>query len=908
LVCRADTLTFRKGRLIVSFNPIYHDTTPSMKTLSKLESCKIKGNRAICEPNLTTYLALRPYIKTGHLIVEGEAIEKFDKLRERVESSSKYKSTIKKEARREVKKLKQLDRIRSYPINIHPPKLEPYEHQVKAALISMALDSSALLMEQGTGKTLASLMAIQGRWKDGQIDRVLVVTLKSVMEVWEEAVEESGIPIEVRLLKGRVEDRPELLEEPWDPNLCKMAVVNYNVLVDLEKDLRKWKPDLIILDESQKIKNISAKRSKVCHRLGQVAKYKQILTGTPAPNSPLDYFSQYKFLDSSIFGKSYSRYKKRYARWGGFDNFRVKKWINQKELSKKVHSISYRITLDEAVDLPEEIIQPMYIELSKDTRRLYDKIDQEGIIRFLGGESSVAELKITALGKLQQICGGFLKRNDGTVVHVGNEKLNALEEFLSDYPKDEKVVIFAQFREEIKAIAKTVKELGRSVDLLWGDTKDRAKVRRDFQEKDDPNVLVVQLQTGGVGITLTRASLGIMYSFSHNFGDFDQARRRLRRIGLKHPIRLLLLMAKDTYDEDTYLSLKTKESLSKLILDRMVRKQEYLKGGETVAKKKKKSTMKAPQEGTLDYKERLERLRKELGSQDLEKPKQKGSGKMSKKKKKETKEIKEETISQSEDIITAKELADELGTTPQKLRAKLRESGIGKPSGRWEWPEDHQDLKKIRALFTGGTVEEDGDEEDEVAEVESEEEIDYSQLSKKELQKLCRDAGITVSKKASKEELIELLEDQDEDDEEDEDEEEVEDDEEDEDEEEVEEDEEDEDEEEVEEDEEEADNYEDLSLKELKELCKEADLEVPKKAKKDDLIELLRENDEEEDEEEDEEDEDEEFEDEEDEFDYEDLTLKELKELCRERELEIPKKAKKGDLIELLMEDDNEEE
>ena len=72
-------------------------------------------------------------------------------------------------------------------------------------------------------------------------------------------------------------------------------------------------PDLIVCDESSKIKNPQAKQSKALHRLGKLSRYNLILTGTPITNNPLDFYSQYRFLDESIFGASFYSFRARYA-------------------------------------------------------------------------------------------------------------------------------------------------------------------------------------------------------------------------------------------------------------------------------------------------------------------------------------------------------------------------------------------------------------------------------------------------------------------------------------------------------------------------------------------------------------------------------------------------------------------
>lgn len=96
----------------------------------------------------------------------------------------------------------------------------------------------------------------------------------------------------------------------------KVAIINYEATWRMEKELNVYKPDIIICDESQKIKNPTASQSKTLHRLGAKANYKMILTGTPVQNSPMDIFSQWKFLDPNIFGLSFYAFRNRYAVMG----------------------------------------------------------------------------------------------------------------------------------------------------------------------------------------------------------------------------------------------------------------------------------------------------------------------------------------------------------------------------------------------------------------------------------------------------------------------------------------------------------------------------------------------------------------------------------------------------------------
>src|SRR5690606_16305329 len=145
--------------------------------------------------------------------------------------------------------------------------------------------------------------------------RVLICAPASVVPVWPKEFEQyADFPHDVRALEGPVKEREKVLAG-WVPDdgVLQVAVVNYEATWRMEEAITRWKPDMIICDESQRIKTPGAKQSKALHRLGKLAKYRLILTGTPVTQSPLDFFSQYKFLDPSILGVCYNDFMARYA-------------------------------------------------------------------------------------------------------------------------------------------------------------------------------------------------------------------------------------------------------------------------------------------------------------------------------------------------------------------------------------------------------------------------------------------------------------------------------------------------------------------------------------------------------------------------------------------------------------------
>src|SRR5690606_25241730 len=297
--------------------------------------------------------------------------------------------------------------------------------------------------------------------------------------------------------------------------------------------------DMIICDESQRIKTPGAKQSKALHRLGKLAKYRLILTGTPVTQSPLDFFSQYKFLEPSIFGDSYYAFKARYAIEQPIGNTGGKKVIgyrNVAELVKKAHSVAIRVTKAEALDLPEQIDQVLYATLEPPAMKLYNQMTRESFAELSEEKVITATNVLAKLLRLSQMVGGFVGEG-GEVQQVSKAKMSLLEEVLDDLlTAGKNVVIFARLLPEIRAILADLER--RPIDYAWitGEVSqsERGQAVERFQTDDNCRVFVAQLQTAGLGITLTAADTAIFYSLDYSYANYEQCRARIHRIGQRN--------------------------------------------------------------------------------------------------------------------------------------------------------------------------------------------------------------------------------------------------------------------------------------------------------------------------------------------------------------------------------------
>ena len=426
----------------------------------------------------------------------------------------------------------------------------------------------ALLADMGTGKSMMTI-AITGTLEaDKGVKKMLVVCPKSIVGVWEDEFRKfADYRYALTVLDGTMEKKRSAFNYMQGAAL-QIIVVNYESCWRLESEITKWKPDLIVCDESSKIKTPSASQSKALHRLGRQSKYNIILTGTPITGSPLDIFSQYKFLDDSIFGTSFYLFRNRYAILGGYQNRMIVGYRHLDELVEKVHSIAFRIKIEDAVDLPPFIDETQIVPLEPPAQSIYRMIEKDCYAELAGGEVTARNV-LTQLLRLAQCTGGFI-RNDsmGTAEQVSSAKLEALEDIIETCLSEEKkVVVFARFVPEIEAIAAMLKKKKIGYAQIYGATTDRADQVKKFQEDAEVKVFIGQLQTTGMGLTLTAANVAVFYSLDFSYANYEQSRARIHRIGQKQKCLYIHLVGKGTVDEKILNALKHKGDIAKIMVD-----------------------------------------------------------------------------------------------------------------------------------------------------------------------------------------------------------------------------------------------------------------------------------------------------------------------------------------------------
>lgn len=478
------------------------------------------------------------------------------------------------------------------PFIKYPVKKDLFQHQIRAAnmaLLTFGYDTQkdnfnesvknkgfGLLFEMGCGKTITAIAIVGALWKYGMAKKVLVVAPSSVCGVWEkEMVEIADFPFKTATLLGDKKHRLAALNtlKYTDKDTLQLAVINYESVWrdEIFQALAAWKPDIVIADESQRIKTHDTAQSKAMHRLGDITPYKLILSGTPIQNNAMDVYSQYRFLDKNIFGISYYAFRGKYAIMGGFDKHQIVGYRNMEELIQKQHSIAFRVTKDDALDLPEQTFENRYIHLSKADRKVYDQLKRDSYAELENGGEISATTVLTKILRLQQLTGGFLRLDDTEKPRqVNNAKLDALMDIVNACAdENKKVVVFARFTAELDLIADTFAKEDISFCMIDGRTPmdKRSSIVEDFQTNPKIIVFLAQLQTAGLGITLHSANTAVFYSIDFNYANYTQALARIHRIGQHHPCTYIHLIVENSIDEDVLKAINFKDDLSKNLLD-----------------------------------------------------------------------------------------------------------------------------------------------------------------------------------------------------------------------------------------------------------------------------------------------------------------------------------------------------
>jgi len=442
-------------------------------------------------------------------------------------------------------------------------KTQPYEHQRQALIKGAKLKNFAYFMEMGTGKTKVAIDNAAYLYKEKQIQLVIVIAPNSVYQNWIKEIQ-THCPVEdYNIFVHKVDKKFQYLADKLNFYLINVEAFSHQsgvqTLMPILLNLGRY--TMMILDESTTIKNREAKRTKAICKLGTMAGYKRILTGSPITKSPLDLYTQCSFLSPSLLGfKSFLSFRNRYCMMEPIpvSNDRVimipKYFINLSELEDKLKSFSYRVRKEDCLDLPEKIYQQRFVDFTVEQKRVYKQMQEQAFAIIQDQEVSFAN-KLTEMLKLHQVCNGFLKTNEGVVVEM------------EDCPKlKELTKVIEEGTGKFESICNLLKKLygDKSVVSIYGavSVEDRTIAVNKFQNDSDVKFFVGNPTTGGYGLTLTAASYVVYFSNSYNLEVRQQSEDRAHRIGQKKNVTYVDILMRNSIDMLIVSALQRKIKIS----------------------------------------------------------------------------------------------------------------------------------------------------------------------------------------------------------------------------------------------------------------------------------------------------------------------------------------------------------
>lgn len=456
----------------------------------------------------------------------------------------------------------------------YKPAIRLYDHQQTALSISSEKEAYAYLLEMGLGKTAIAIANMGYLYMRKKVVAVLVLAPKGVHRQWTEQEIPKHIDKRVKYKTFTWGDKFDKVSNGGSLLFLSMNIDairterGFNLAHDF---LETYKGrNAIIIDEGHLIKNGTADRTKAAFKLGLIAKYRRILTGTPIAKSIIDAWSQFKFLDERILGHKYmTSFRSRYCIMGGWENKQIVGQKNTDEFFRLIQPHSFRRTKEEVLNLPPKVFIQRQYEMSDETRKHYKSLQNTFMTMFDDGEiADVPNAAVCAL-RLQQILCGYLPREDGTLQEISHERIEALLEIVRQV--EGQIVIWARFNEDIRRIEKAlINEAGKGCCKIYvGATKDRDRqiIRSQFNRGEFP-YLISNPQAGGTGNDLPgKDRSAIYYSNSHRSLDRWQSEDRIHRIGTTGTVNIYDLVAARSVDKGILTNLRQKKDISSLSLD-----------------------------------------------------------------------------------------------------------------------------------------------------------------------------------------------------------------------------------------------------------------------------------------------------------------------------------------------------
>ncbi|HDK42490.1 MAG TPA: DEAD/DEAH box helicase [Candidatus Pacearchaeota archaeon] len=444
-------------------------------------------------------------------------------------------------------------------LNLHPENQD--QPLIKKALnIAEKMPKYCFFFDTGTGKTISALEVI----KQKQCKGLIVAPLSTLKTVWEDSIDE--FYPDMKYINLYPFNKPK--REAFIRNDNSVHIINPDGFKIHFETIMKANYKCLILDESSCLKGRTTKIAKTLIKFGQSIESSYLLSGTPAPNTKMEFFPQLYLIAPGLLGFNFYSFRNRYFHPVDRNGY---KWVEnssmQEDFIERLQKYCLFVKKSDVLDLPERTYEVREVIMSTEQSKIYKQMKKEFVAE-IKGETIMSPNVLSKIMKLRQITSGFVYYNDSTL-KISDRKIKALHEVLEEIGNNQ-VIIWANFKAEIKEL---LKNIPNSV-AIYGDIANQTLKDNNLSmfKQGQYQYLIANPASLAHGVTIVNASYAIYYSLSYSNEQWQQSQDRIYRYGQKNKCTYIILNCKDTIDEVLYRTLQRKEKDYKEVL-------EYLKGG-----------------------------------------------------------------------------------------------------------------------------------------------------------------------------------------------------------------------------------------------------------------------------------------------------------------------------------------
>ena len=439
-------------------------------------------------------------------------------------------------------------------------KFKPFDHQIETSSFLTLHKRACCFNEQGTGKTASVIWAADYLMSLGEVRRALIICPLSIMSsAWMDDLFSCAMHRTAAVCHGTRKKRQEVIN-----SAAEFVVINYDGVEIVEDEIKKGAFDLIVVDEANAYKNVSTKRWKVLNRLVQPSTYLWMLTGTPASQSPVDAYGLAKLVNPDNTPRFFGRWKDMVMQ--KISQFTYIPRPEAKTLVHRVLQPAIRYTKEECLDLPDITNVTRPVPLTPQQNKYYSLMKKQLIVNAAGEDITLVNAA-TAMNKLLQLSGGAVYSDEGEIISFNvKPRMQVLKEIIAETTN--KILLFVPFRHAINLIQEELKSDSIACDVINGSVSvtKRTAIFKQFQDTDNPKVLIIQPQSASHGVTLHRADTIIYWSPVMSVETYLQCNARAHRAGQKNPVTVIHIEGSEV-EKKVYKMLRSKINIHSNIIN-----------------------------------------------------------------------------------------------------------------------------------------------------------------------------------------------------------------------------------------------------------------------------------------------------------------------------------------------------